>query len=61
MLDDGFRHVSPSVYEVWNWQPAIRLGLLAFSSSIFLQWRDVRLSYVHFPATYRDCLVNSKF
>ncbi|OTB07647.1 hypothetical protein M426DRAFT_268086 [Hypoxylon sp. CI-4A] len=35
---------------------AVRLGLLAFASSVFLQWAGVRLPYMHFPATYRDSL-----
>ncbi|KAI1461932.1 hypothetical protein F4805DRAFT_188175 [Annulohypoxylon moriforme] len=37
---------------------AMRLGILVFGSSIFLQWAGVRLPYTHFPAVYRDCLVN---
>ncbi|KAI1142847.1 hypothetical protein F5Y05DRAFT_408296 [Hypoxylon sp. FL0543] len=37
---------------------AVRLGLLAYGSNIFLQWAGVRLPYTHFPAAYRDCLVN---
>jgi hypothetical protein len=36
---------------------AVRLGLLAFSSHIFLQWQDISLSYQYFPTTYKDCLV----
>lgn len=34
----------------------VRLGLLAFSSHIFLQWLDIKLSYRHFHASYRKCL-----
>ncbi|KAI1093645.1 hypothetical protein F5B19DRAFT_114841 [Rostrohypoxylon terebratum] len=37
---------------------AMRLGILAFGSGIFLQWAGVRLPYTYFPAAYRDCLVN---
>ncbi|KAI2618425.1 hypothetical protein GGR54DRAFT_605417 [Hypoxylon sp. NC1633] len=37
---------------------AIRLGLLAYSSSVFLQWAGVRLPYLHFPRVYRHALVN---
>ncbi|KAI2465474.1 hypothetical protein F4781DRAFT_424738 [Annulohypoxylon bovei var. microspora] len=37
---------------------AMRLGILAFSSSIFLQWIGIRLPYTHLPAAYRDCLVS---
>ncbi|KAI1210036.1 uncharacterized protein F4807DRAFT_460323 [Annulohypoxylon truncatum] len=37
---------------------AMRLGILVFGSGIFLQWAGVQLPYTHFPAAYRDCLVN---
>lgn len=37
---------------------AVRLGLLAFGSNIFLQWAGVRLPYTYFPAAFRDCLIN---
>ncbi|OTB11599.1 hypothetical protein K445DRAFT_321979 [Daldinia sp. EC12] len=39
----------------------VRLGLLAFCSSVFLQWSSVRLPYTHFPGVYRDNLVNLEF
>ncbi|KAI1376392.1 hypothetical protein F4677DRAFT_445647 [Hypoxylon crocopeplum] len=35
---------------------ATRLGLLAFTSSVFLQWAGVRLPYAHFPSLYRATL-----
>ncbi|KAI1138436.1 hypothetical protein F5Y05DRAFT_384082 [Hypoxylon sp. FL0543] len=35
----------------------IRLGLLAFSSSVFLQWKQMRLPYAHFTALYKDSLM----
>ncbi|KIX02098.1 uncharacterized protein Z518_08037 [Rhinocladiella mackenziei CBS 650.93] len=35
---------------------ALRLGLLAFSSNIFLQWQDARLPCMYFPTAYRSCL-----
>ena len=38
----------------------IRLGLLAFSSHVFLQWRDIKPSYLHFPTAYRHCLVDQE-
>ncbi|KAI1097272.1 hypothetical protein F4804DRAFT_183348 [Jackrogersella minutella] len=47
-----------SLFARGSFDEAVRLGLLAFSSSIFLQWAGVRLPYTHFPAVYRDCLVN---
>ncbi|KAI1206379.1 uncharacterized protein F4807DRAFT_439859 [Annulohypoxylon truncatum] len=39
----------------------IRLGLLAFSSSVFLQWKYMRMSYTHFSALYKDCLMRGIF
>ncbi|KAF4632202.1 hypothetical protein G7Y89_g5924 [Cudoniella acicularis] len=35
---------------------AIRLGLLAFSCSVFLQWRHLGMSYPHFTSVFRGCL-----
>ncbi|KAK6499601.1 hypothetical protein TWF481_009966 [Arthrobotrys musiformis] len=37
---------------------AIRLGLLSFSSYIFLRWQSVNLAYVHLPTVYKSSLVN---
>lgn len=45
-------------FETGSIDEAVRLGLLALSSHVFLQWKDVRPSYVDFPATYRNCLAN---
>lgn len=39
----------------------IRLGLLAYSSSIFLQWKDTRMSHPYISTAYRDCLTASHF
>ena len=39
----------------------IRLGLLTYSSSIFLQWKDTRMSYHNFSTAYRNCLTSSRF
>jgi hypothetical protein len=39
---------------------AIRLGLLAFSSHIFLDWQDVKLPHTYLPKIYRNCLLNLK-
>lgn len=39
----------------------IRLGLLTYSSSIFLQWRDTKMSYHYFSTAYRECLTSSHF
>jgi hypothetical protein len=46
-------------FVVGSLDETVRLGLLAFSSSVFLQWKEVRPSYPHFPAMYRDCLTAS--
>ena len=42
-----------------SFNEAARLGLMGFSCGIFLQWRQIRLFSAHFPALYRDCLINS--
>jgi hypothetical protein len=36
---------------------AIRLGLIAFLCSVFLQWKHLGMSYPHFTSTFRSCLV----
>jgi hypothetical protein len=46
-------------YEYGSLDECIRLGLLAYSSSIFLQWSNTRMSYHHFSTTYRDFLTTS--
>lgn len=38
----------------------IRLGILVFSSHIFLSWQDVKVPYTHLPDTYRECLLKLK-
>lgn len=45
-------------FERGSLDETIRLGLLAFCSSVFLQWTGMRFPYAQFPAVYRDCLVN---
>ncbi|KAK6334274.1 hypothetical protein TWF730_003488 [Orbilia blumenaviensis] len=37
---------------------AIRLGLLSFSSYIFLRWQSVTLAYIHLPTVYKSSLMN---
>lgn len=46
-------------YRLSSLDERIRLGLLAYSTSIFLQWRDTRMSYHCFSTAYRDCLTGS--
>lgn len=36
---------------------AIRLGLLAFSSSVFLQWRHLSMPFPHLTSTFKGFLV----
>jgi hypothetical protein len=43
-------------FDVNSINEAIRIGLLAFSSHIFLQWKLVRVNYVHLSVSYRNCL-----
>lgn len=47
-------------FETGSIAEALRLGLLAFSSHIFLQWQDIRRPYIQFSAAYKDCLVSLK-
>ncbi|XXG93831.1 hypothetical protein Hte_000080 [Hypoxylon texense] len=51
-------HMPPGHFEPGSLDEAIRLSLLAYCSSVFLQWAGARLPYMHFPAMYRNCLVN---
>ncbi|KAI1407370.1 hypothetical protein F5Y13DRAFT_195433 [Hypoxylon sp. FL1857] len=44
-------------FDVGSTNEVMRLGLLAFSSSVFLQWKQMRLPYAHFSALYKDCLM----
>ncbi|KAK5056760.1 hypothetical protein LTR84_012292 [Exophiala bonariae] len=39
----------------------IRLGLLAFSQHVFLQWHEMRTPYYESAAAYRACLVKGTF
>ncbi|KAI1465806.1 uncharacterized protein F4812DRAFT_466223 [Daldinia caldariorum] len=39
-------------------EEAVRVGLLAFCSGVFLQWASVRLPYTHFPRVYRATVVD---
>jgi hypothetical protein len=35
---------------------AVRLGLSAFCSHVFIQWSNARLPHCHFPSVYRQCV-----
>lgn len=39
---------------------AVRLGLLAFSHHVFLQWQDIKLPYRHFTDRYRNSILALK-
>lgn len=47
-------------FPVRSMNSVIRLGLLAFTYHVFLQWRDVRLPYRHFRTAYEDCITDPK-
>ena len=51
-----YRLLDMTRFEAGSTEEAIRLGLLAFSSSVFLQWKQLGMSYDHLATTYRDCL-----
>jgi hypothetical protein len=42
-------------YETGTLAEAIRLGMLAFSSHIFLQWHNIKPPYTYFSTKYREC------
>lgn len=48
------------VFATGSIDEAVRLGLLAFSHHIFLQWQDIRLPYHHFPTTFQSCILGLK-
>ena len=43
-------------YEKGSADEALRLGMLAFCSHVFLQWHNIRLPYRHFSKSYTYCL-----
>ena len=47
-------------FEAGSSDEAIRLGLLAFSSNIFLQWKEVGISYPHLISAFKDCIARLK-
>lgn len=44
-------------FELNSRDEAIRLGLLAFSSHVFLQWTHLGVSYSHLKSIFRACLL----
>ena len=55
-----YRLLSMTSYEAGSTEEAIRLGLLAFSASIFLPWKQIGINYDHLACTYKDCLSKLK-
>ncbi|KNG82944.1 hypothetical protein ANOM_009464 [Aspergillus nomiae NRRL 13137] len=47
-------------FETGSIAEAIRLGLLAFSSHVFLQWQDIRRQYIQFSTTFKESLMSLK-
>ena len=42
-------------------EEAIRLGLLAYSSSVFLQWQNLGMSFPYLISDFRSCLTTINF
>lgn len=55
-----YRLVRMNTFDSTSLDEAVRLGLLVFSSHIFLNWQDVRPKHTYLPDTYRSCLLNLK-
>jgi hypothetical protein len=47
-------------FSIGSTNEVLRYGLLAFSYHIFLQWKDIRLPYSHFPTIYRSYIQSLK-
>lgn len=45
-------------FPITSTNEALRLGLLVFSSHIFLSWQDVKPRHTQLPQVYRSCLLN---
>lgn len=55
-----YRLLDMTKFKANSTEEAIRLGLLAFSSSVFLQWKQLGLSYNYLATTYRERLAESR-
>ncbi|CAM1509475.1 Fc.00g032140.m01.CDS01 [Cosmosporella sp. VM-42] len=60
MASSMYRLLRMNSFDTTSIDEAIRLGLLAFSSHIFLSWQDVKLPHTYLPEAYRGCLLNLK-
>jgi hypothetical protein len=64
-IDTYLDTMASVIYRLFNMQfrsgsssEAIRLGLLAFSASVFLQWKTLGLSYAHLTSEFKSCLID---
>ncbi|OQV02387.1 hypothetical protein CLAIMM_07592 [Cladophialophora immunda] len=55
-----YRLIQMSSFDPTSLDEAVRLGLLVFSSHIFLNWQDVRPRHTSLPHLYRTCLLTLK-
>lgn len=60
MASSMYRLLNMKNFDYTSIDEAIRLGLLVFSSHIFLTWQDISLPHPYLPNTYRTCLLNIK-
>jgi len=44
-------------FEAGSKDEVVRLGLIAFLCSVFLQWKHLGISYSHFTSMFRNCLL----
>lgn len=51
-----YRLIDMTKFKSDSTEEVIRLGLLAFSTSVFLQWKQLGLSYNHLATAYRNSL-----
>ena len=56
-----YRLLSMTCFEAGSTEEVIRLGLLAFSSNIFLQWKRLGISYYHLTITYKYHLARLRY
>ncbi|KAI1625849.1 hypothetical protein EDD37DRAFT_648306 [Exophiala viscosa] len=55
-----YRLLRMKSFDSSNVDEAVRLGLLIFSSHIFLSWQGVKSRHTYLPNTYRNCLLTLK-
>lgn len=57
MASVTYRLLHMNKFELTSVNEVVRLGLLAFSSHIFLDWQGMRLKHTYFPHAFRKCLL----